>query len=102
MKPPAGLQIDLLTVLTRLGQIAMEIEDGSMGFALWLLTDRVIKCDMPRLYAYLTQETLDWADEQDRAAHVDAEFRRDGYRRAARRSRRASLLAAISRRRRRP
>jgi len=57
-KPPTGLQLDLLTVITRLEQIQLEREDG-----LWLLWDRVLTCDLPRLRGHLTEDTLQWERE---------------------------------------
>lgn len=51
----SGLQLDLLTVILRLRQIQSEREDG-----LWLLWDRILPCDLPRLESHLTPDTLAW------------------------------------------
>lgn len=64
---PTGLQLDLLTVIVRLEQIAAELKaDFQVTHAplwLYLLEDRVMKCDVPRLRGYLSAETLAWEAE---------------------------------------
>jgi hypothetical protein len=59
-RPPEGLQLDLLTVCQRLRQIQEEREDG-----LWLLWDRILTCDLPRLESHLTPETVEWWLDQE-------------------------------------
>lgn len=61
----AGLQLDLLTVILRLEQIGAELEKhtaGGQDLAEYLLTERVIKCDVPRLRSYLEPEALAFED----------------------------------------
>jgi hypothetical protein len=59
--PPEGLQLDLLSAVVRLQQIADEggfYGDGPVDF----LAERLLTCDLPRLRAHLSPETLEWAD----------------------------------------
>lgn len=58
--PPVGIQLDLLSAIVRLRQIGEELEAGRDGFAMWLLTDRVLTCDVPRLESHLTDATRTW------------------------------------------
>lgn len=55
-EPPTGLQLDLLTVVARLEQVADELAGGS------LTAQRLITCDLPRLREHLDAETLAWAE----------------------------------------
>ena len=55
---PTGLQLDLLTTVSRLEQVADELLAGS------LVASRLITCDLPRLREHLTPETLAWEAEQ--------------------------------------
>ena len=65
---PAGLQLDLLTVVTRLEQISellrADFEVTHTPLWLHLYKDRVMTCDVPRLRSHLTPETLEWAAER--------------------------------------
>ena len=54
---PTGLQLDLLCMIARLEQIRDEGGWEENAF----LADRVLTCDLPRVRAYLTAETLAWA-----------------------------------------
>jgi hypothetical protein len=67
-QPPSGLQLDLLTAIVRLEQIGEELAKGTAAgqdMAEYLLEERVIKCDVPRLRSYLTAETLAWEQETE-------------------------------------
>ena len=63
MSPPDSLQLDLLCVIVRLEQIKDLLDNGREDFAMWLLTERVIECDVRRLRGYLTPESLAWERE---------------------------------------
>lgn len=54
---PAGLQLDLLTLVARLEQIRDEGGWEANG----VVADRLLTCDLPRMRAHLTSETLAWA-----------------------------------------
>jgi hypothetical protein len=56
--PPTGLQADLLVVVQRLNQIELA---GGFDQASPVVVERVLTCDLPRLRAHLTPETLLWA-----------------------------------------
>ena len=60
--PPEGLQFDLLTVVSRLQQIA---DDGGFydGGPVEMVAERLLTCDLPRLRDHLAPETLAWAFE---------------------------------------
>ena len=63
---PTGLQLDLLTAIVRLeqiGRLVANCDDLPGDLWLYLLEERVIKCDVPRLRGYLTPETLAWEAE---------------------------------------
>jgi hypothetical protein len=56
-RPPRGLQLDLLSALVRLGQVADELDPAAeVPFPL----DHVFSCDVPRLWAHLTPQTITW------------------------------------------
>jgi hypothetical protein len=61
---PAGWQLDLLTAVLRLEQIA---GDGGFygGGPVEIVAERLLTCDLPRLRGYLTPETLTWAETQE-------------------------------------
>ncbi len=64
VQAPHGLQLDLLAAVARLQQISDEggfYGDGPVG----LFAVRLLTCDLPRLRAYLTPETLAWAESVD-------------------------------------
>lgn len=67
MPEPRGLQLDLLTVIVRLEQVGELLGGSADGvlpmFGWYLLTERVIECDVPRLRGYLTAETLAWEEQ---------------------------------------
>jgi hypothetical protein len=61
----AGLQLDLLTAILRLEQIGAELgkhTTAGQDLAEYLLTERVIKCDVPRLRTYLEPDALAFED----------------------------------------
>jgi hypothetical protein len=68
VKPPDGLQLDLLTVIARLEQIGSLDMSDPAGLGIYLLEERVIKCDVPRLRGHLTAETLAWEADDGRPA----------------------------------
>jgi hypothetical protein len=80
---PTGLQLDLLTAIVRLEQIGRLIancNDLPADLWLYLLEERVIKCDVPRLRGHLAPETLAWeaenADDPPEYDPDDAEAQR--------------------------
>lgn len=60
---PAGLQLDLLSAVTRLRQVraylnrAADWDEDLIGDVLV----RLMECDLPRLEGHLTADTRDWA-----------------------------------------
>jgi hypothetical protein len=60
--PGDQLQLDLLTAVARLQQIADEggfYGDGPVD----LVAERLLTCDLPRLRAHLASDVVAWAEE---------------------------------------
>jgi hypothetical protein len=62
VSPPAGLQLDLLTIVVRLEQVR---DEGTIDWRADPIAERIITCDLPRMRALLTPETLAWAAAND-------------------------------------
>lgn len=74
---PSGLQLDLLTAILRIEQAEAELAKHTAAgadLAEWLIQERLMKCDVPRLRSYLTSETIAWAEAADRAAVTGAGY----------------------------
>lgn len=63
---PRGLQLDLATAITRIQEIAAAVDqDGRLSpMGHWLLTDRLLTCDVPRLRGHLSPDTENWLSEE--------------------------------------